>query len=306
MTSDFAHAALKAARAAARGRLATGPTRRMPLRPPRRAVARDGREPVGLSAVFTALATEAHFELPADTGTVLGQWPAIVPDLAGDVTATHYDPATGRLDLQPASPAYATQLRLLSRQLVARINTKLGAETVRSIHVLPPSARAAARASAAPVPIPVAPPPEPAPTKSRETASAGYRQALAALRRARPTILIDPAITAAVERQDQALRNRREPESAFADALAYQEDQASVRKRAATTATSQALAVRRARAERATPANAARRRPEEAGRPEDPVTRIRTSPTGGHGPASPDAPAGERPRGSRNAAPGGP
>ncbi|MGW2255152.1 DciA family protein [Kitasatospora sp. NPDC001660] len=252
MSSDIARAALQAARAAARHRPTADPLRRTPARQPRRAAVRDGREPVGLAAVFTGLVAERAWELSATGGNLLDQWPAIAPELVDKVTATHFDPATGRLDLQPVSPAYGTQLRLLGSQLVARINAKLGTEAVRSIRVLAPRPLGPARTPAAPVPLPtVAPPPAPAPVRTRDSASAGYRQALAALQAARTPPRIDPGIAAAVERQDQALRERREPENAFADALAYQADQAVAQDRAAAAATSQALAVRRARAERA-------------------------------------------------------
>ncbi|MET9423354.1 hypothetical protein ABZY06_21925 [Streptomyces sp. NPDC006540] len=36
-----------------------------------------------------------------------------VPDLVGEVKPVRYESATRQLDLPPASPAYATQLRLL-------------------------------------------------------------------------------------------------------------------------------------------------------------------------------------------------
>jgi hypothetical protein len=71
-------------------------------------------------------------------GSLIDQW-AVAPELVGKVRPTHYDADSGQLDLLPIfSPAYATQLRLLGRQMITRINTKSGAETVRSIRVLPP------------------------------------------------------------------------------------------------------------------------------------------------------------------------
>ncbi|WP_308031202.1 hypothetical protein [Streptomyces sp. CoH27] len=50
----------------------------------------------------------------------------------------HYEPATRQLDLLPVFPAHATQLRLLGRQLITRINTKTGQETVKELRVLAP------------------------------------------------------------------------------------------------------------------------------------------------------------------------
>ncbi|MFF8798149.1 hypothetical protein [Streptomyces globisporus] len=41
-------------------------------------------------------------------GSVIDQWPAIAPELAGKVEAVQFDAATGTLHLRPATPAYRT------------------------------------------------------------------------------------------------------------------------------------------------------------------------------------------------------
>nr|WP_200429110.1 DciA family protein [Streptomyces sp. NE5-10] len=82
--------------------------------------------------------------MPAAGGTVLAQWPdiatAVSPTLPAHVRATGYDPDAGRLDLRPDSPAYATQLRLLTARIIATTNERVGAQAVRALRILPPGA----------------------------------------------------------------------------------------------------------------------------------------------------------------------
>jgi hypothetical protein len=70
-----------------------------------------------------------------------GPWPdiatAVSPTLPAHVQATGYDPDTGRLDLRPDSPAYATQLRLLTTRIIATANEHVGTQAVRALRVLP-------------------------------------------------------------------------------------------------------------------------------------------------------------------------
>ncbi|MFC9817322.1 hypothetical protein ACFVJM_35305 [Streptomyces virginiae] len=49
--------------------------------------------------------------------------------------AFHLD--TGQLDLRPGSPAYATQLRLITAPIVAEANSAIGADAVRTVRILP-------------------------------------------------------------------------------------------------------------------------------------------------------------------------
>ncbi|WP_308191921.1 DciA family protein [Kitasatospora humi] len=259
---DIARIALKAAQEAARARGADAPSgRSATTRPARRTTLRTGRDPVSFADALAGLAAERAWNAPTAGGGVLDQWAAIAPELVGKVTPAHYDPHTGFLDLRPASPAYATQLRLLGRQLIARINGKMGSTVVRDLRVLPPRA--------IPGTTPAAPetkraiPAEPdAPVKTRDDASAGYHRALAAHQSVQPTrASTNPAIAAAITRQTQHLLDHREPESAFAEAVATKEadDQAAARIAAATS--SQALAERRARNDKALRAGAVPLRP---------------------------------------------
>ncbi|MFF2080589.1 DciA family protein [Kitasatospora sp. NPDC058162] len=106
--------------------------------------------------------------------------------------------APGRLDLQPTSPAYATQLRLLGRQLVARINGKVGRTVVRDLRVLAPRAIAATGPDQRTEHHQAVHQPE-TPVRTRDDASAGYHRALAEIRRT--TTAVDPAIAAATSSQ---------------------------------------------------------------------------------------------------------
>lgn len=101
--------------------------------------------------------------------------------------------------------------------------------------------------------------PEPAaapvgPPRTRETASDGYRRALAAHQEAAPPSRVDPHIAEAVERQTAAMRelSRRafpEPDIVSGDAPApIEQARAQHRRQAAAT---EAAALRRARQERA-------------------------------------------------------
>ncbi|GAB2606384.1 hypothetical protein GCM10027168_44070 [Streptomyces capparidis] len=134
---------------------------------------------------------------PAAGGSVLAQWDdilaAVAPELAGHAQAVAFDADTGRLDVAPDTPAHGTKLRWIAPRLIAAANEKATGANVRSVHVLPPAPRTAApAATAAPEPQAAAAPTGPA--KTRETALAGYRLALAALRTAAPDRYPDLAI----------------------------------------------------------------------------------------------------------------
>lgn len=149
-------------------------------------------------------------ELPAAGGSVLDRWPdiaaAIAPQLPDHVQAVAFHPATGQLVLRPDSPAYATQLRLISARIVAAANESAGTGAVRAVRVLAVGATAAARTVPhAPV-TPTAPAAPAAPVKTRQMASSGFREALAAHQSAVPAQTLDPGITEAVERQTRAMR----------------------------------------------------------------------------------------------------
>jgi hypothetical protein len=248
---DLARVALQAAKASARKRgeqPGAGKPRRARTG---RAVRGDGREPVGLAAAFQHLVTERAWEVPAAGGTVLQQWPAIAPDLAPHVHAVGFDADTGRLDLLPDSPAYATQLRMSTARLIAMANQTAGREAVRAIRVLPPGTHTAVPAADVP---PKEAATEPAgPAHTREDASDGSRQALTAHQAAKAEQgdRLPPAVRAAIERQAQALRDRREPEEAFGDGQAALEELRAKAARSTSPSGARARALQRLAAERA-------------------------------------------------------
>ncbi|MFF4534230.1 DciA family protein [Streptomyces sp. NPDC001407] len=248
---DLARIALQQARLAAKNNGASearAPRRRRPT-----AVKRDGREPSGFAAVLAGLMTDRAWELPATGGSILDHWPdiaaTIAPNLPHHVAAVAFHPETGQLDLRPDSPAYGTQLRLLSARIVAAANEAAGTQAVRSIRVLPVGAVSQEHTVQS---APEAPAASEAPVKTRETTSPGYKAALAAHRSVAPARRVDPGIAAAVERQTAAMRElsrRAFPDAEPADVPAPLEAVRLQRRRQA--AATEAAALRRARAERA-------------------------------------------------------
>nr|WP_237492911.1 DciA family protein [Streptomyces sp. YIM 132580] len=65
-------------------------------------------------------------EFPAVGGTILDRWPDIAsivaPQLPDHAAAVAFHPETGQLDLRPDSPAYTTQLRLISARIITAAN----------------------------------------------------------------------------------------------------------------------------------------------------------------------------------------
>jgi len=110
----------------------------------RRAVARPGfpaqptaDEPQPLAAAIGGLLENEGWTLAAATGSVFGRWAHIV----GGELAAHTTPerlTDGELTVTADSTAWATQLRLLSGQLVKRLNTELGDGTVLRVRVIGP------------------------------------------------------------------------------------------------------------------------------------------------------------------------
>jgi predicted nucleic acid-binding Zn ribbon protein len=126
----LARAALAAARARARrieegraGRDRTGPawTRRSGSRP-------DERDPQPLESTLARLLAEAGWEAPAAVGGIIHGW----ADIVGPRIAAHCEPVSfedGVLTVQTDSPAWATELRHLSRELLNRLNASVPSKT---------------------------------------------------------------------------------------------------------------------------------------------------------------------------------
>lgn len=264
--ADLAREALQAARLAAKKHGAT-PTKRAKVRKgPARG---EGREVLTFSAALAAMMEARGWQAPAAGGHLADRWPDIAPELADHVRPGRLDAESGTLELLPDSPAYATQLRLTSQHLIARINAALSADDrnqqrpgggiVRSIRILAPGRGPASPAAPEPA-TPNSPQALTAPgtVHTREDASAGYHQALAlnqAHRRSNEDRLA-PAVRAAIERQTEAihaLSRRAFPEIAPEEATSIQ---AARYQRRRQTAATEAAALRRARAEKAVPKTA--------------------------------------------------
>ncbi|MGW2770161.1 hypothetical protein [Streptomyces sp. NPDC001275] len=70
------------------------------------------------------------------------------------VQAVAFHPETGQLDLRPDSPAYATQLRLITARIVATANSMVGTDAVPTVRVLPAGVAPTPTAPQAPAPAP--------------------------------------------------------------------------------------------------------------------------------------------------------
>jgi predicted nucleic acid-binding Zn ribbon protein len=143
--SDLARAALNAAKEASGGpsatrnkqvkRAYTGGSRRR-----RRwsGAKPDDRDPQPLGRLASRLATERGWTNQLTSGQLFGRWAAIV----GEEVAEHAQPVSlrdGELTVQAESTAWATQLRLLQRQLLAKIAKGVGHGVVKRLKVHGPS-----------------------------------------------------------------------------------------------------------------------------------------------------------------------
>ncbi|WP_411078311.1 DciA family protein [Streptomyces sp. cmx-10-25] len=222
---DLARQALLAAREAAKAKKSEArqkPRRRTTT------VVRDGRAPLGFGTAIGLMMTERGLVAPAAGGSVLAQWDTILTaaatELAGHVRAVAVDEESGRLDVVPDAPAYATQARWITPKLIAAANEAVPEAGIRTVNVLAPAVRTASTATAFPATADPAPrPTAPAgPVKTHETAWAGYRRALEAHHVVAPPRQEDPALAAAVERQEQVRRELAD--RAFPDVGQDQED----------------------------------------------------------------------------------
>lgn len=214
---DLARQALAAYRATAKTKPATkAPARR------RRVDRAGGRDPVGFGAVLGQLNAEQGWGIGLSGGSVLADWATLCPELVGKVAPEGYDPERGELRLRPASYAYGTHLSMLRRQLVARINEKLGKTVVRSIRILPVGAIDTAAPTSEPESLESLKT-DLGPVRTRESASPGYRHNLALHQAHKPeTPTESPLIAAARADLDARIADpsRREPETAFTDGMA--------------------------------------------------------------------------------------
>ncbi|MGI8868645.1 MAG: DUF721 domain-containing protein [Mycobacteriales bacterium] len=142
--TDLARSALEAARAGARGRAAK--TRRVAGRAARPATTggytgarADPNDPALVGDLVRRLVADRGWQRTAASASVVSRWDQIV----GSDIAAHAQPRSlidGELIVVAESTTWATQLRLLSTQLLARITTDVGSGVVTRIRVHGPTA----------------------------------------------------------------------------------------------------------------------------------------------------------------------
>lgn len=101
----------------------------------------DFRDPVLLGTGLSDLVAARGWESQTAVAGVTGRWHEIAgSDLADHVAPESFDEATGVLKLRAESTTWATQVRMLTPVLLARIDEEIGPAVVRQIEVFGPSA----------------------------------------------------------------------------------------------------------------------------------------------------------------------
>ncbi|MDM4139621.1 DUF721 family protein [Mycobacterium sp. FLAC0960] len=144
---DLVRRTLEEARAAARaqgkdagrGRAAPAPRRVAGQRRSWSGPGPDGRDPQPLGSLARDLAKKRGWTAQVAEGTVLGNWATVV----GHQIADHAVPTAlneGVLSVAAESTAWATQLRMIQSQLLAKIAAAVGNGVVTSLRITGPAA----------------------------------------------------------------------------------------------------------------------------------------------------------------------
>ncbi len=138
---DLVRAALAQARAAARAKGITPgakPKRRLRAVEGRSGSGEDARDPVAFGAAIRRLVAERGWEDTTTAAGVLANWDSLVgPEIADHSRAESL--VDGVLVLVAESTAWATQLRLMTRTMQARLRERVGEGVVSSIVVRGPA-----------------------------------------------------------------------------------------------------------------------------------------------------------------------
>ena len=141
--ADIARAALESARAARRGSVGRNSSARQRAASRRRrgwsGPRPDDRDPQLLGRLASRLIADRGWGDRVSIGVVFGRWPHLV----GADIAEHSHPVSlqdGELLVRASSTAWATQLRLLQRQLLARIASGVGPGVVTRLRIQGPAA----------------------------------------------------------------------------------------------------------------------------------------------------------------------
>jgi predicted nucleic acid-binding Zn ribbon protein len=145
---DLVRRTLEEARGAARsqgkdvGRGRTSPARRVAGKGKRRTWSGpgpDARDPQPFGAATRDLARRQGWAPRVAEGSVFGQWPTVV----GEQIAEHANPSSlreGVLTVEAESTAWATQLRMVQAQILAKIAAAVGDGVVTSLRIIGPTA----------------------------------------------------------------------------------------------------------------------------------------------------------------------
>lgn len=145
---DLVRRTLEEARGAARsqgkdvGRGRSASVKKPPLRGSRRrwsGPGPDSRDPQTLGSATSDLARTRGWSSRVAEGSVFGQWATVV----GEQIAEHANPTVlreGVLTVEAESTAWATQLRLVQSQLLAKIAAAVGDGVVTSLRIVGPAA----------------------------------------------------------------------------------------------------------------------------------------------------------------------
>ena len=99
----------------------------------------DGRDPQPLGRAARELSNNRGWSPRVAEGTVFAQWPLVV----GDLIAEHAQPTAlreGVLSIAAESTAWATQLRMVQAQVLAKIAAAVGDGVVTAVRITGPSA----------------------------------------------------------------------------------------------------------------------------------------------------------------------
>ncbi|MCW2561069.1 MAG: hypothetical protein JWP55_5033 [Mycobacterium sp.] len=146
---DLVRRTLEEARGAARsqgkdvGRGRTSPAKRVAGRPGRRRTwsgpGPDSRDPQAFGAATMDMARSRGWAPRVAEGSIFGQWSTVV----GDQIAEHANPSSlreGVLTVEAESTAWATQLRMVQAQILAKIAAAVGDGVVTSLKIVGPTA----------------------------------------------------------------------------------------------------------------------------------------------------------------------
>ncbi|MHA7280085.1 DUF721 domain-containing protein [Arthrobacter sp. MDT2-2] len=98
-----------------------------------------GRDPEGVGNVFSRMLAERGWKSPVAIGSVLSRWDEIVgADIAAHCVPESFDADT--VLVRCDSTAWATQLRLITPQVLQRFEAELGAGVVTRLSVVGPAA----------------------------------------------------------------------------------------------------------------------------------------------------------------------